>query len=429
MASTTTLQLPPGLKQRIARVLARTCRSRPPPVVALGCALLFALPAAANAAERYSLVFDPTLTGQMGARDLSSAVRLADRGLDALLDEVLQDRDALAASARLGRALLADLPLTIAVIVVQHEVFGHGYRGREHGLAASYRWLPQPSVWVDQSRLSASEDAVLIAEGQHAEELLVHELEREALLSGQWERLAEAVAMGRAAVGLGRLLKGQFAPQNDWARYKYWLSGLPNAWRHAEPWKNGAQWLLDPVVLWSAYDYFLRHLLWGERAGPLPTLRLGASQLLARSAFRMAPWGEELGVLGYLAWPAAVAEAQLLVGASDGVLPLHFSIGGTWREIFPRLDLGARAELWTEPRYAPVVGLVFPSTVDPGSANAPPSTVPTRAFGGLIELELAVRIVESVRPRILAGTKSEGFVVGRPWSRTVYVQAGVDLAF
>ena len=76
-----------------------------------------------------------------GSQDLITAHSLGNRGFDSI--SILKEQGFL----RIGKGLLLDIPMAIWITTLQHEYFGHGGRGRELGVTASYRIYSPWECW------------------------------------------------------------------------------------------------------------------------------------------------------------------------------------------------------------------------------------------------------------------------------------------
>ena len=102
--------------------------------------LAFAVPSSASAqtAIPYAVVFDSYMTPAAGAQDLVTLQHLTASAEDRWLPSKLgteRSRSALALGVlyRAGKFLALDMPQDHLLMVVAHEVFGHGARFRELG--------------------------------------------------------------------------------------------------------------------------------------------------------------------------------------------------------------------------------------------------------------------------------------------------------
>jgi hypothetical protein len=370
--------------------------------------------------ERYPLVADAELSGWMGARDISSVVRGLDRGLDQLLFDRLLDLPALAGiPIRAGRLVLLDTPLAMLAIWTHHEVFGHGARGREFGLGPTFSiGVPPPygfdpyatrTSWSSEAyeRLGHTEQVLVMSEGQEAEALLERELIARSLAAGRWGRLTSAVILFRMLGDLSRL-----AGRGDWLEYQRLVRLQAAADPFVDPWPGFVRWALDPVVWYCLLDTLYQHLVRGEQAGPLPLIPLGRLGLLPRPAWRLAPWGQELGLEAWLVAPGWLAELSLLVGPRDG-MPALGLLGWLGLDgLLDGFDPGLRIGLWAQPE------------TDWAWTAAPRTGL---RLGGLVEIELDIRLVEPIHLFGSLGYKSWGYLAGRPLSAGVFAQAGLLL--
>ena len=105
-------------------------------LVPAACLLLVLRAAPAAAQVEYPVVVDGDMTTTSGVFTLLTIQRALSAGEDRLVPPKLFDEDTtgrrlLGTGYRLGRLVVLDLPVDQLVVVVNHEVFGHGARLRE----------------------------------------------------------------------------------------------------------------------------------------------------------------------------------------------------------------------------------------------------------------------------------------------------------
>lgn len=376
-------------------------------------ALLIAFTAATASADqtasRYPLVADPEWTSFSGARDISSLLRLADRGLDAV-ESLLGPLPWYAGiPLRLGRFLAVDAPLSMFLTWTQHEVFGHGARGREFGLDPTFSLavpppydfsMPNPRTHWDAHRaemLSPDQQVLLITAGQESEALLEDELARQAFVSGHWGRTNDTFLFMRLLGDMSRLFRGG----SDFAEYRRLVRSRSSEAGIAK-WPLVTRWALDPLIWWAFYDAFYMHLVRGAGPSALPSIGVGDLLWLPRPDHRLAPWGQELGISNLFRFPDGLAEAGLLVGPfGEDETAVTLLAGMTWFDLAKGLDLGGRLGFWWQPKMN----------------------------GGLLELECGFGMPGDLRLFGMLGVKSTGYVVGRQLAAGVYFESGVSLVF
>jgi hypothetical protein len=370
--------------------------------------LLVLLSGSATAGERYPLVYDWPCSADMGAQDIGSLVRGVNHAVDLGFDHLSELPLIGGIPIRLGRFVLIDGPLSILAIWVQHEVFGHGARGREFGLDPTFHIaVPPPygfNVSGNRTSWSAEEEArlpfekrvILTTEGQESEVMLMRELVRQSLVSGKWRRALDTVLMIRVMGDLSRITR-----DSDWTYYKSILNESGRNYFTPE-WPAYLRWGLDPLLWWAVYDYFYLNIVLGEPAGPLPTIDIGSVSLFPRPSLRWAPWGEELGVAAFVLFPGAIAEGEILFGSQgDGMPSFAFMGRVTFIELLRRLDLGGQLGFWAQPNVT----------------------------GGLVEVDCTISLFDWGKVYGRLGYKSDGYAVGRQYNAGVFAQAGVVLSF
>lgn len=388
--------------------------------------LFASAPRFAAADETYPLVIDATGTSLMGARDLASLTRGTGRVLDLGFDHLRGLHPAIGIPARLGRSILVDAPLAITAIWVQHEAFGHAARARELNLGPRiFIAVPPPYAFdpggnhvewsAEKARELDLDRRILVStEGQEAEALLMHELLAQSLRSGRWRRLLDVVLFVQAAGDLRRFDN----EGSDWKTLKRLVRMQPGGPKLLEEWPGYLRWALDPLLWWALYDYFWCNLIQGRSAGSPPFVAIRNLKIFARPERRLAPWGQDLGVSAYFFASDLFAEAKILIGHRDGPPAVLLAAGATWIGALPFADLGLRTALWGQPQTT-----VSESDFMTGT-NEPLPLTP----GALVELEATLSVTDWGRLFIMAGAKSTGYLVGRPFAGGVYAQAGMVLS-
>ncbi|HXT49839.1 MAG TPA: hypothetical protein VN811_02290 [Thermoanaerobaculia bacterium] len=338
-----------------------------------------------------------------------------------------------------GLAPVWEFPTAAALLLVQHEVLGHGARAREFGLSPSYGFGLDfsGSTGTERPPRDHTELALLPAGGAEADGVMAHRLLLDALgpdgidgaqlplvmmakldltvyvataprpRPGNDEgdftheyRNGNDVAIylaGRQAARLGApaatVWDGVYEPDFDERR-------LDDDWKQA---RDAALWnLLDPSLGAAMVGYFRRHVLHGEARVQAPALRLGESARLSLGT-RAALGPEE--ITRFLDLQAALPWAVVDVYLRD----LDSGVDRSWgygaavhaARIGPvRISLGGDA--WEEPR---------------GTAGAGESRWNAVAEGEWRSERWGIALK--------VGSKSAGFFPGLPIDEGTYAGAGV----
>ncbi len=335
-----------------------------------------------------------------------------------------------------------EFPLAAFLLLVQHEVGGHGGRAREFGLSPDYGFGFDFSAYTTTERdpRTNEELALLAAGGMEADQLLAQRVLRDllrpegadaakvplALLtkldftlyvsqtsepepgSGE-DDFAQQVADGNdVAIYLtARQAQRLGAPAGDVWNDRYAIDFSERLLGSSyDDVRAAALWnLLDPMLVSAAWAYFRDHVLRGEariaargwRVGEGVTLAVGTRAALGPQA-----------VSRFLDVHAATRRGTWTVTLRD----LDSSRDRTWGagaalRGFPlgrRLALGMEADRWEEPDAAE--GFYAGS-------------------GWHAAAELDARLGSRLGAAVKVGTKSAGFLPGRPIADGVYVGFGL----
>ena len=337
-----------------------------------------------------------------------------------------------------GLAPVWEFPTAAALLLVEHEVLGHGGRAREFGLSPSYSFGLDFSGATDTKRppRDHQELALIAAGGAEADGVMAHRLLLDALGDGidgaqlpllmmakldltvyvasaprprpgddegdfthEYRHGNDVVIylVGRQARRLGAtagsVWDGSYEPDFDEGR-------LEDDWRQA---RAAALWnLLDPSLAAAMVGYFRQHVLHGDARVRVPALRLGEAVRLTLGT-RAALGPEEIS--RFLDLEAALPWGVLDVYLRD----LDSGVDRTWgygatvhaARIGP-LALSLGADGWEEPG---------------GTAAAGASR-----WNAVAEAEWHG---ERWGLALKAGSKSSGFFPGLPADEGVYAGAGV----
>jgi hypothetical protein len=336
-----------------------------------------------------------------------------------------------------------EFPLGALLLLVQHEVGGHGGRGREFGLSPSYGFGFDFSGYTTTERPPATneENSVLAAGGTEADGVMARRILLEALepegVDGAKVPLAFMAKLDLTLYVLqlpdadDKDFAEQYRKGNDMV---FWtVSRQADRLRGADPadvW-NGiyeidprepllddtvhaarvtAAWnLLDPSLAAAVYAYFRNHVIGGQKRVHPPLLHLGS-------------WGFTLGTRGALGPREATRFLDLHAVAPWGVLTFYvrdldssvatdwgFGAGARGLRLGPAVRLGVQGDWWGEPRAAEASA----RTSDGWNVSAEVDALLGERWG------LAAKI----------GSKSEGFFPGLMLDEGVYAGLGVKAVF
>lgn len=282
-----------------------------------------------------------------------------------------------------GAAPAWEFPVGAALLLVQHEVVGHGGRARELDLSPSYSFNYDFSAATSIGRPPATneENSLLAAGGVEADQMMAHRVILDLLRPEGADGAKVPLAfMSKLDLSLyiasaddpriGEDLEKQYREGNDMA---YYLVSRQSERRGADPaavWDGSyevdfndpllrktyndmtdvALWnLLDPSLVGAVAGYFREHVLGGSPRVHAPVLHAGGL-------------GLTLGTRGALG-PQEVSRFLDLYGATHrGVLTVYvrdldssidrtygFGAGVHALKLGPNVELGVAADTWDEP--------------------------------------------------------------------------------
>jgi hypothetical protein len=341
-----------------------------------------------------------------------------------------------------GLAPAWEFPVAAALLLVQHEVGGHGGRGRELGLSPSYAFNYDFSAATGTERPPETNEgnALLAAGGAEADGVMARRVMLDLLRPEGADGAKVPLALmakldltvyvaGTTGPGDGEDFVDQYLEGNDVA---YYLLSRQAQRRGADPaaiWEGTYQadvdeplldstsddaratalWnLLDPSLVGAAVNYFRQHVLGGSARVQAPLLRVSEGL------------GLTLGTRGALGPQEVSRFLDLYAATRRGVFTVYvrdldssvdraygFGAGVHGLKLGDGWEIGLAADAWDEPdaREAIRAGSGW-------NASAEIDALFNRRWG------LAAKV----------GSKSDGFFPGLPLEEGVYLGFGVRAA-
>jgi hypothetical protein len=338
-----------------------------------------------------------------------------------------------------GLAPVWEFPIGAGLLLIQHEVLGHGGRGREFGLGPSYSFgIFEAATGTARAPEDHEQLALLAAGGTEADGVLGHRLLLDALraegVDGSRLPLAMMAKLDltlyvstapRPRPGTGEnsfthayrhgndmvlYLVGRQARRLGASPVSVWNGDydpdfderlLEDTWRDA---RTVAAWnLLDPSLAAAMVGYFRQHLLHGETRVHAPALRLGdwARVTVGTRAF-LGPQEMTRFLDVDVALPWAVVDVY--VRDLDSSVDRTYGYGAALHALeFGPVKISLAGDAWDVPRAS--------ENLEPSSGwNA---SAEAEAMFGRFGVALKV------------GRKSDGFFPGLPSDAGTYAGAGV----
>ncbi|HVG10067.1 MAG TPA: hypothetical protein VNM67_20360 [Thermoanaerobaculia bacterium] len=399
--------------------------------VVLAVLAVLPAPAQSQAYDPYFLGYETEPAMDFGGRTLTSLQSGLSRAFGSIRD--VGDRHP-------GVAPAWEFPMAAAILLVQHEVGGHGGRGREFGLGPSYGFGIDLSGYTDTERAPRTNEELLLLSsgGTEADQVLARrvflDLLRPEGVDGAKIPLAFMAKLDLTLyiAGAPRPLpgdeEGDFIDEsksgNDVVSYLIGRQSQRQGGSSADVWNNlypidladpllkdnwddarlTAAWnLLDPTLFAAVVAYFRDHVLGGEDRVRAPMLRVGNV-------------GLSLGTRGALG-PQSVSRFLDLHAATDrGIFTVYvrdldssvdrtFGLGaGVHGLRLGRLGVGLSADVWDEP-------------------EAPEGLYEGNGWNATAEVDALLSDRWGLSAKL--GSKSEGFLPGLPVEDGIYLGFGI----
>jgi len=394
----------------------------------------FARPAGAQDERPFVIVVDRDMTPAAGTIDLLTVQRalvtVEDRFLPpARFDESTRVKHGLGIGYRAGKWFALDLPQDHFLMVVGHEIFGHGARLREIGAGgvrysfdAPIPYGPGGAVTEFSGDLLVTRaDALAIdTSGIEAQNVLADHIGREAIGSGALHYREAWLYLESRLDGLrySRSVSPRSSPGHDVRSFLLDFNDHCNP-PACEPLDAAALkrralvMLGDPMLAYAAYAWAAAYMVRGRTTGPVPMIPLpGGARYLPALRFEMTPYGTAVTTDHTIARHGRVA--HIAVGLGDTGAARAWDVGVTSGTVLrgSRLNAGASLRLWRQPEL-----------------DAPPDAQVMRT-GVLAAGTLRIALPESIasgRAGVLVegGYKSDGFVRGERLHAGPIVRAGL----
>lgn len=393
-----------------------------------------ARPADAQDERPFVIVVDRDMTPAAGTIDLLAAQRalvsVEDRWLPpARFDESTRVKRGLGIGYRAGKWFALDLPQDHFLMVVGHEIFGHGARLREIGARGVQYSFDAPIPYgpggavteFSGDLLVTRADALAIdTSGIEAQNVLADHIGREAVASGALHYREAWLYLESRLDGLRyiRSVSPRSSPGHDVRSFLLDFNDRcdPPACEplDAATLKRRALVMLgDPMLAYAGYAWAAAYMVQGRTTGPVPMIGLpGGLRYLPALRFEMTPYGTTVTTDHTIVRHGRAA--NLSIGVGDTGAARAWDVGVRAGDVLrgSRLNAGASISLWRQPELdaPPNAQAMKTGVLAIGTLRiALPGSVASGRAGVLVE----------------AGYKSDGFVRGERLHAGPIVRAGV----
>src|SRR5262249_25607098 len=292
---------------------------------------------------------------------------------------------------RFGKWFGLDLPQDHFLIVVAHEVFGHGARLREIGATDIHYHFDVPIPYgpgggstAFNGDLSAIRAEVLAIDtaGIEAQNVIADWIGRQALARGALTYRESWTYLESRLDGLRyiRSVSPQSAPGHDVADFLQDFNDGCNppvcTPLDESTLKQRALWMLaDPLLAYAAYDMFVTYMVRGQISGTVPMIPLPHDlKYLPAVRFEMTPYGTEWTSEHDIVGSGRLTRVSLRFGDTGRSLAWGIGLIATDLVHVGRVAAQVSAEVWRQP-----------------ALDAPPSST-ALATGGLAAATLNVAL-------------------------------------
>lgn len=311
-------------------------------------------------------IADPHFSPYAGGEDLLTVHRIAECIEDWAHDPNSPSRSWRARGERFLELFLAWDPFNQFTMVVQHEVFGHGYRIRNIGKSTvkvtSYKfgWPPPyahgggaTEYEIHPSKLTTLQQTAISSGGVEATAILANRLKLKWLSDRTIDPRAATLYLDcqqdLTQYVLGMEDSDKKHDGHDISSYLYWLhQSLPSGELSRIDLKRRALInLLDPFTYFSIYSWF--RFIFSGKPMTIPMIPIKGVGYLPGARLGLTPFGPEYYFENYFV-AASPIYAYLKWGSYAS--QTTYGCGLEWPEIFliHRCTFGLRFDAWNQPR-------------------------------------------------------------------------------
>lgn len=376
------------------------------------------------------------LSGAENILTLSGALgRLEDRLLPLrLFRDENRIHQAASTAYRFSKLILLDVPPAAYLVVLQHEVYGHGYRAREAGYRDVRYELGMPppygpgdgsTSWRNPAGPGPDRDIAMALAGVEATDILSQRLRGRWLQDGDMDYHAALLYL-LSSFGLADYLaatgRDEADESNDMVAYVKGLNGktgraLPSGyWVDLDDLEAGSNLAFaDPFLFFSAWTV-LRYVFFGGARWSPPALPLGPVRYLPSLGYRLSPFGGEALVENLAVWGRRSFNLRIAFGDGEAGASMGADLEGRRILAWRGFSLDGVLRFWSQP------GL----QLEPGGPW--PGADPVPGFGAqLAVVSPAISRALPIRFGLGAGAKTSGYAPGERLDAGPTVRIGLGL--
>jgi hypothetical protein len=415
-------------------------------VFAIACTVV--VPSSTDGQVTVPVIFDPDMTVGAGATVsviLGAAAANAEHAI--VPDRVLTERGLARRTANIAYRWLKlayfDLPQEQLLLVVNHELFGHGARLRERfDGQIEYRVdVPEPygagggaTFFTFDREPTVHELLSVSAAGMEGNRVAASLISHQAFREGRMNQRDALRYLGFELDTMNYVLNTDDEPERE----GHDVSGFIQVYnemaefigaRRVTPRELQREVLVclaNPMLGYALFG-IARYVWNGNPEVPVPAVSIAGIRYLPLLRYQLTPYGTEWSLMNELGGRIQSTQVELRVGRSPGARP--WGIGIREREVALwrgwRLDIGI--EVWRQPR---IVDTITASTASESRAAADARLRLGGQVSGRAERPLGARLF-GLAPTVIVdlGVKTAGFVPGEPLRAGGIVRAGVGIPF
>ena len=406
-------------------------------ITAFLAAVIAAGPSAATAQASYdaTFVFDRYMSPVAGATNLLTIHRELSRLEDGVLPlKVGAERQRLPLLAgiayRAGKFIFLDVPQDHMLLVLGHEVFGHGTRLRELGVGRIGYSFDAPPPYGGGGAVTSFEGEMpdtplafltVSMAGIEAQHVMADAIAERALAQGRWHYRDAWLYFENRDLAMSYMLDAteHSAEGNDIADFTRTFKDAcklpgctPITLRQI---KRGALLTLgDPMLYYAMYGFAASYVAEGKAASPVPMIPIGKGMhLLPSLGFQLTPFGtERLLRSAFTTGAARITTVTLRVGDTGASTPWGLDVGASDVRLHRALHARVSVSVWRQP---PILSGQTSAPLKTGAGASATIALPLRRFTQSDWLHATVT----------AGYKSEGFVPGDQLGRGAILRIGL----